>query len=57
MGNYESLHVDIGVEDSVRSDENVNGTFDRIYTYVEKKLLDKVNELEAELNDATSTNK
>ncbi len=50
MGNFESLRVDIGVEDSVRSDENVSTTFNRVYGFAEKKLLDKVNELEAEIN-------
>lgn len=51
MGNFESLRVDIGIEDSVRSDENVAVTFDRVYKFAEKKLMEKVGEVEAELNN------
>lgn len=50
MGNFESLRVDIGIEDSSRPEENINDTFDRVYTYASKKLMEKVNEVEAELN-------
>lgn len=50
MGNFESLRVDIGVEDSVRSDENVEKAFNRVYSFVEKKLTDKVKEVEEEIN-------
>jgi len=55
MGNYESLRVDISVEDSVRPHEGegkqaLDTAFDRVYTYVSGKLIEKVNEVEAELN-------
>lgn len=50
MGNFESLRVDIGIEDSVRSGDTVASTFDRVYKFVEDKLMEKVNEVEAELN-------
>lgn len=51
LGNYESLHVDIGVEDSVRHyDATVDAAVERVYDFVEKKLMEKVNEMEAELN-------
>lgn len=50
MGNFESLRVDIGIEDSVRSTENVATCFDRVYKFAEKKLMEKVSEVEAELN-------
>lgn len=56
MGNFESLRVDIGVEDDLRnnpdgSPENVEQAFTRVYSYVEKKLVEKVQETEEELND------
>ena len=50
MGNFESLRVDIGIEDSVRSDEDINKTFNRVYSYAEKRLMEKVKEVEEELN-------
>lgn len=50
MGNFESLRVDIGVADDLRQGETVDTGFNRVYEYVEKKLIDKVNETEAELN-------
>lgn len=51
MGNFESLRVDLGVEDSLRKGENINDLFGRVYTFVEKKLMEKVGEVEAELNN------
>jgi hypothetical protein len=51
MGNFESLRVDIGVEDDLRDGENVEQGFNRVYSYVEKKLVEKVQETEEELND------
>lgn len=50
MGNFESLRVDIGVADDLRQGEGMDDGFDRVYGYVEKKLIEKVNETEAELN-------
>ena len=49
LGNYESVHVDIGVEDYVRQAETVDAAVDRVYTFVEGKLAEKVKEIEADL--------
>lgn len=49
LGNFESIRVAIGVEDHVRSDENVNQAADRIYKFVEDKLVEKMGEIEKEL--------
>lgn len=49
MGNYESLRLDVAVEDSARSDENVNTAFERVYAYTEKKLIEKVTAIREEL--------
>lgn len=50
LGNYESIHIDLGVEDFVREDDgNVDRAVDRVYKFVESKLLEKVREVEEEL--------
>jgi hypothetical protein len=49
LGNYESIKIGIGVEDFVRSGENTNTATDRVYKFVEEKLIEKVSEVEAEL--------
>lgn len=51
LGNYESLHVDIGVEDSVRQGETVNEATERVYKFVESKLKEKVEAITEELSD------
>jgi hypothetical protein len=49
LGNYESIRISIGVEDAVRQGETVNDATDRVYEFVENKLIEKSNEVEAEL--------
>lgn len=49
LGNFQSLRVDIGVEDSERDGENVNDAFNRVYSFVEEKLTQKVKEASAEI--------
>lgn len=50
MGNFESCRVDIGVEDEVKQGENVEKATQRVYDFVEAKLIEKVRELEKELD-------
>ena len=50
LGNFQSLRIDIGVEDSKREGETVAEAFDRIYAFVETKLVEKVKEGSAELD-------
>lgn len=50
LGNYESIHVDVGVEDFVRDKETVDAAFERVYSYVENKLVEKVRDIEEDLN-------
>ena len=50
LGNYESIHVDVGIEDFVREKETVDSAFERVYAYVENKLVEKVRDIEADLN-------
>jgi len=49
MGNYETLNMDLYVEDSRREGENIEQTFERVFKFVERKLIVKLNEVEAEL--------
>jgi hypothetical protein len=49
LGNYESLKVSIGIEDHVRTGESIDTATNRVYTFVEDKLMEKVNEIEEEL--------
>ena len=50
LGNYESIHVDIGVDDFVRdTDTNTNTAVDRVYEFVLTKLIEKVQEIDEEL--------
>jgi ASC-1-like (ASCH) protein len=49
LGNYESLRVSIGVEDFVRDGETVDSATERVYEFVENKVVEKVGEMEKEL--------
>lgn len=49
LGNFESIHIHVGVTDSVREGEKVNDAFERVYKFVEDKLVEKTKEVEKEL--------
>lgn len=51
LGNFQSLRVDIGVEDSLRNEENVENAFNRVYGFVEQKLIEKINEAKTEVGE------
>ena len=50
LGNYESIKIGIGVEDNVRQGENVDSATERVYKFVEDKLIEKTREVEEELS-------
>ena len=50
LGNYESIKIGIGVEDHTRADETVDAATERVYAFVENKLIQKVQEIEKELS-------
>lgn len=50
LGNYENIAVDLGVEDYVRDHETVSQAMDRVYTFVESQLVERVQEIEADLS-------
>lgn len=52
MGNFESLQLEIGVEDEPRGDEKFSEAFNRVKDFVESRLLDEIEQLEADINKA-----
>lgn len=48
LGNFQSLRIDLSVTDSKRDGENTNDAFERVYSYVEGKLAEKVAEAHSE---------
>ena len=51
LGNFESIKIGVGVEDSVRDGETVNDATERVYKFVEEKLIEKTREVEEELSN------
>ena len=51
LGNFQSLRIDLGIEDSERDGENVNDAFNRVYAFVEQKLTEKVKEASSEISN------
>jgi methyl coenzyme M reductase subunit D len=47
LGNFQSLRIDIGIEDSLRNGEHAEEAFNRVYGFVENKLIEKVKEAQA----------
>ena len=48
LGNFQSLRIDLSVTDNKREGENVNEAFERVYSFVENKLAEKVRESQDE---------
>ena len=51
LGNFQSLRVDLGVIDYVREGENTNEAMDRVYDFIEAKVVEKVQEAKSELTE------
>jgi len=51
LGNFQSLRLDLGVVDSKRDGESVNDAMERVYTFVESKLAEKINEAKSEITE------
>lgn len=49
LGNYESIKIGVGIEDDVRQGETVDAATERVYGFVESKLIEKTREVEEEL--------
>ena len=51
LGNFQSLRVDLGVVDYVRDGETTNDAMNRVYDFVEAKVVEKVQEAKIELSE------
>jgi hypothetical protein len=51
LGNFQSLRIDLGVTDSKRDGENTAEAFERVYSFVETKLAEKVRESQDEADN------
>lgn len=49
MGDFESLRIDIGLEDSPLGEESNDAAYNRIKDFVESRLLDEIAAVEAEI--------
>lgn len=49
LGNFQSLRIDLSVTDNKRDGENTNDAFERVYSFVEDKLAEKVREASQEI--------
>jgi hypothetical protein len=50
LGNFQSLRIDLGITDNKRDGENTQEAFERVYSFVESKLADKVREASSEID-------
>jgi methyl coenzyme M reductase subunit D len=51
IGNFQSLRIDLGVVDSRREGENIDQAFERVYGFVEEKLIVKINDAKEEVQE------
>lgn len=51
IGNFQSLRVDLGCTDYVRNDESVDNAMDRVYDFVENKVIEKIEAAKKEMNE------
>lgn len=49
LGNFENIKVGIAIEDFVRDGESTSTATDRVYAFVENKIIEKMQEIEEEL--------
>ena len=49
LGNFQSLRLDLGCTDFVREDEDKDAAMERIYEFIESKVVAKIEEAKKEL--------
>ena len=49
LGNFQSLRVDLGVVDFVRNEETATDAMNRVYTFVEDQVIQKVKDAKESL--------
>ena len=53
LGNFQSLRVEVGLDDDQRPDETTAEAFERVYQFVETQLAEKVTEARGALGVST----
>ena len=48
LGNFQSLRIDLGIVESRKDGETIDQAFERVYSFVENKLTEKIKEAEDE---------
>jgi len=51
LGNFQSLRLDLGIVDNRKEGENINDAFERVYSFVENKLAEKIKEAKVEISE------
>jgi len=54
LKNYQSLRIDVGIEDYKREGESMDAAMDRVYKYVEKQLEGRVDETCEEIKNSVN---
>lgn len=49
LGNFQSFRIDLGCTDYVRETENVDQAMERVYEFVENKVIEKLEEAKKEI--------
>lgn len=49
LGNFQSLRIDLSITDNKREGETTNDAFERVYSFVENRLAEKVREASSEI--------
>jgi hypothetical protein len=49
LGNFQSLRVDLGCTDFVRDGENHEDAMERVYKFIETKVVEKIEDAKKEL--------
>lgn len=51
IGNFQSLRVDLGCTDNVRDGESMDSAMERVYEFVENKVIEKIESAKKEMNE------
>lgn len=49
LPDFQNIRVTVGITDTVREDEKTGDAFERVYALVEKKLVEKVEQITKEM--------
>lgn len=52
LGNFQSLRVDLGCTDFLREGEDKEAAMDRVYSFVESQVIQKVSDAKKELDES-----